>query len=103
VNREEFIRIRTDALVSFHNNPDFSPAIYHKAYAEYYGDSQDIEKEDQAMMALMPMMNAPQYSMKDLDKPSILSNLEMPNGYEDFVDMFPTKKNRTTIDDDYDY
>ena len=85
MNREEFIRIRTDALVSFHNNPDFSPAIYHKAYAEYYGDSQDIEKEDQAMMALMPMMNAPQYSMKDLDKPSILSNLEMPNGYEDFV------------------
>lgn len=25
------------------------------------------------------------------------------DGYEDFVDMFPTKKNRTTIDDDYDY
>ena len=25
------------------------------------------------------------------------------DGYEDFVDMFPTKKNRTTIDDAYDY
>ena len=25
------------------------------------------------------------------------------DGYEDFVDMFPTKKNRTTIDNAYDY
>ena len=25
------------------------------------------------------------------------------DGYEDFVDMFPTKKNTTTIDDAYDY
>ena len=25
------------------------------------------------------------------------------DGYEDFVDILPTKKNRTTIDDAYDY
>ena len=39
-------------------------------------------------------------SPTDDDKGTTISDDE---GYEDGVDILPTKKNRTTIDDDYDY
>jgi len=86
VNREEFIRIRTDALVSFHTNPNFDSTLYLKACEEFYADGKVIEKEDSALMAMMPMATEqPPYRMQDLDKPSILSNLNLPDGYDDYV------------------
>ena len=39
-------------------------------------------------------------SPTDDDEGATISDDE---GYEDGVDILPTKKNRTTIDDDYDY
>lgn len=85
MNREEFIRIRTDALVSFHTNPNFDPTLYLKACEEFYADGKAIEKQDSALMAMMPMIEKPPYRMQDLDKPSIMSNLNLPDGYEDYV------------------
>jgi len=85
VNREEFIRIRTDALVSFHTNPNFDPTLYLKACEQFYGDGKEIEKQDSALMAMMPMIEKPPYRMQDLDKPSIMSNLNLPDGYDDYV------------------
>ena len=60
MNREEFIRIRTDALVSFHTNPNFDPTLYLKACEEFYADGKAIEKQDSALMAMMPMIEKPQ-------------------------------------------
>ena len=88
MNREEFIRIRTDALVSFHTNPNFNPTLYLKACEEFYADGKAIEKQDSALMAIMPMIEKPPYRMQDLDKPSIMSNLNLPDGYDDYV--YPT-------------
>lgn len=85
MNREEFIRIRTDALVSFHTNPNFDPTLYLKACEQFYGDGKEIEKQDSALMAMMPMIEKPPYRMQDLDKPSIMSNLNLPDGYDDYV------------------
>ena len=45
MNREEFVRIRTDTFLSIVQNQDIDHDIYLKALDDYYGDSTQIEKE----------------------------------------------------------
>jgi len=85
MNREEFVRIRTDTFLSIVQNQDIDHDIYLKALDDYYGDSTQIEKEDQAILGMLPMTAPPQYSMLDMDKPSPMTTLNLPQGYEDYI------------------
>jgi len=84
MDREEFIRIRTDTLLSLMTNDPCDYEVYLKAVADYYDDTV-LEKEDQTIMGMIPMSEPPPYRMHDLDKPSPISTLSLPDGYEDYI------------------
>lgn len=86
MNRDEFVRLRTDALVAFHTKVDFDPSDFLKAVEAFYADGRAIEKEDAMLMSMFPAMEQGPYRMQDLDKPSIVSNLNLPvGGYDDYL------------------
>ena len=61
MDRQEFLRIRTDTLLSLVSNHEVNQELYLKAFSDYYGDESSIEKQDQAILGMLPMTAPPQY------------------------------------------
>lgn len=85
MDKEEFIRIRTDAFQSLVTNHPFDSNIYLKAFADFYESGQEIEKEDTALLGMMNMEKPSPYSMRNIDNPSPVTNLSLPDAYDDFL------------------
>lgn len=85
MDRQEFLRIRTDTLLSLVSNHEVNQDLYLKAFSDYYGDETSIEKQDQAILGMLPMTAPPQYHMENMDSPSPLTTLNLPSGYEDYI------------------
>jgi len=85
MDRQEFLRIRTDTLLSLVQNEEVDTDLYLKSFSDFYGDETLIEKEDQAILGMLPMTAPPQYHMENMDNPSPITTLNLPTGYEDYV------------------
>ena len=52
MDRRQFVRLRTDTVLSLVSNDQRDYDAYLKAFREYYKDADVLEKEDAAIMGL---------------------------------------------------
>jgi hypothetical protein len=87
MDNQEFIRIRTDTAVALVGNLPVDADKFLKAVKEFYGPDEPLLKEDAALMSALPsiIQQKPQYRMNDLNKPSFITNIKLPEAYDDYM------------------
>ena len=99
MNRSRFVRIRTDTFLSLVKNEPCDTDLYLKAVGEFYEEGAEHESEDNMVMGMIDHSYSAPYSMRDLDKPSRLTSLDLPESYSDFITA--QKKFSTTYAQDW--
>ena len=85
MDRRQFVRLRTDTVLSLVSNDQRDYDAYLKAFREYYKDADVLEKEDAAIMGMMQNIEPSIYSMSDIDTPAPIRTLNLPEGYDDYL------------------